>query len=187
MAYVGLRKPYVAKYNRISKTYSDGFKYSHAVSLNITPNYAEASLFGDDMQVEYEKSFTNATISLGTTSTPIEAASVMFGHTVDLANKKVTYKATDEANYVGLGVIAPEKVDGENKFVALIVLSAKFADSSEAFSTKADSLTFTTPTIEGSASAADDDGTWKITETFDDEASAEAFVKNYLNITDPSI
>lgn len=188
MAYVGLRKPYVAKYDRSTKTYSDGFKYSHAVSLSITPNYAEASLYGDDMQVEYEKSFTNATISLGTTSTPIDAASVMFGHTIDKSTNKVTFKATDESNYVGMGVIAPEKVDGDNKFVALIILSAKFADSAENFTTKGDQLQFNTPTVEGSAVAADDDGNWKITQIFDTEAAAEAYVKNYLNISDtPSV
>ncbi len=181
MAFIGLRKPYVAQYDRATKTYSNGFKYSHAVSMNITPNYAEASLFGDDVQVEYEKSFTNAAITFGSTSTPIDAASVMFGHTV--SEGQVTYKATDEANYVGVGVMAPEKVDGVNKFVALILVCAKFADSAETFATKADSLTFNTPTIEGSA-IADDDGVWKITKTFDTEAAAEAFIKTTLNITD---
>ena len=187
MAFIGLRKPYVAKYDKATKTYSLGFKYAHAVSFNITPNYAEASLYGDDMQVEYEKSFTNAAISLGTTSTPIQAASTMFGHTVDTANNKVTYKATDDANYVGVGVIAPEKVDGANKFVALIILCAKFADSAESFTTKGDQLQFTTPTIEGQAVAADDDGNWKETQIFDTEAEAEAYVKNFLNIETPSI
>lgn len=187
MANVGLRKPYVAKHNRAANTYSDGFRYSHAVSMNITPNYAEASLYGDDMQVEYEKSFINAAISLGTTSTPIIAASTMFGHTVDLEKNKVIYKATDESNYVGVGIIAPEKVDGENKYVALIILSAKFADSAESYSTKGDQLSFNTPTIEGSAVAANDDGDWKVTEVFDTEAEAESFVKEFLNISDPSI
>lgn len=187
MAYVGLRKPYVAKYDRATKTYSDGFKYSHAVSFNINPNYAEASLYGDDMQVEYEKAFTNAGITLGTTSTPIDAAEVMFGHTVDRTLNKVIFKATDESNYVGLGIIAPEKVDGANKFVAFIILSAKFADSAESFTTKGDQLQFNTPSIEGSAVAANDDGEWKITEVFDTEAEAEAFVKNYLNIADPVV
>ena len=187
MAYVGLRKPYVAKYDRATKTYSDGFKYSHAVSFNINPNYAEASLYGDDMQVEYEKAFTNAGITLGTTSTPIDAAEVMFGHTVDRTLNKVIFKATDESNYVGLGIIAPEKVDGANKFVAFIILSAKFADSAESFTTKGDQLQFNTPSIEGSAVAANDDGEWKITEVFDTEAEAEAFVKNYHNIADPVV
>lgn len=180
MAYIGLRKPFVARYNRSTKTYSDGFQYSHAVSMSVTPNYSEASLHGDDMQVEYEKSFNNATISLGTTSTPIQAADTMFGHEVN--GNRIIYKATDEPNYVGLGVIAPEKVDGENKYVAMIIISAKFADSADTLTTKGESLTFGTPTIEGSA-VADDEGNWKITETFNSEADALAYIKNYLNIT----
>ena len=182
MAFVGLRKPFVAKYDKATKQYSDGFRYSHAVSLSINPNYAEASLYGDDAQQEYEKSFTNATISLGTTSTPIQAASVMFGHKVE--GKKVTFKATDEANYVGMGIIAPERVDGVSQFVALIVLCAKFADSNEQYQTKGDQLQFNTPTIEGSAISADDDANWKVTEIFDKEEDAEAFIKEYLNIVD---
>lgn len=180
MAYIGLRKPYVAKYNRAANTYSECFKYSHAVSLAITPNYSEASLYGDDMQVEYERAFTNAAISMGTTSTPLQAASVVFGHQVDTANKKVIRKATDDSNYVGVGVIAPEKVDGENKFSAAIVISAKFSDSALNFTTKGESLAFATPTIEGNA-IANDNGEWLITRTFDTENEAKFFVEDFLN------
>lgn len=188
MANVGLRKPFVAKYNRATKTYSDGFRYSHAVSMGITPNYAEASLYGDDAQQEYEKAFTNAAITLGTTSTPIQAASTMFGHQVDIQNKKVIYKATDEANYVGVGIIGVEVVDGATQYVALIILCAKFADSAENYTTKGDQLQFNTPQIEGSAISADDDSNWKVTRIFDTEAAAETFIKDYLNISDtPSI
>jgi len=188
MAYVGLRKPYVAKYDRATKTYSNGFKYSHAVSFNINPNYAEASLYGDDMQVEYEKDFVNAAITLGTTSTPLQAADTMFGHTVDAENKKVTYKATDEANYVGVGITGVEKVDGVTQYIALIILCAKFADSAESYSTKGDQLQFNTPSIEGTAISADDDGNWKQTKIFDTAEAADAYVRDFLNISDdPSI
>lgn len=188
MANVGLRKPYVAKYDRASKSYSDGFRYSHAVNVNITPNYAEASLYGDDVQVEYEKDFTSAQITLGTTSTPIKAADVMFGHEVDYENKKVIYKSTDEANYVGVGVTGVEKVDGESQYVALIILCAKFADSAEAYNTKGEQLQFNTPSIEGKAISADDDGNWKERKIFSTAEAADAYVRNFLNIQDaPSI
>ena len=183
MAFIGLRKPYFAKLNRTTNTYSDGFRFSHAVSMNVTPNYAEASLYGDDVQVEYEKSFTNANVSVGTTSTPLKAADTVFGHEVDYTTKKVIYKATDEPNDVGVGVIAPEKVDGISQYVALIILCAKFADSAETYVTKGDSLSFNTPTIEGSASALDD-GRWKLTRIFDTELEAVNWVKDQLNITD---
>ncbi len=183
MAFIGLRKPYFSKLNRATNTYSDGFRFSHAVSMNVTPNYAEASLYGDDVQVEYEKSFTNANVSVGTTSTPLKAADVVFGHQVDYTTQKVIYKATDEPNDVGVGVIAPEKVDGISQYVALIILCCKFADSAETYGTKGDSLSFNTPTIEGSASALDD-GRWKETRIFDTELAAVNWVKEQLNITD---
>ena len=185
MAYIGLRKPYVAKYDKALKTYSNGFKYSHAVSMNVNPNYVEASLYGDDVQTEYDKEFVNAAVSLGTTSTPIQATSTMFGHTVNGNNVK--YKTTDEPNYVGLGVVVPEKVDGAKKYVGFVVKCAKFADSAESFTTKGDQLQFNTPTIDGIAIAADDEGNWKETETFDTEAAAEQFVANYLNCEIPSM
>ncbi|MBP5383559.1 MAG: hypothetical protein J6Y57_01130 [Lachnospiraceae bacterium] len=182
MANVGLRKPYVAKYDRQTKRYSDGFRYSHAVSMGITPNYAEASLYGDDSQQEYEKQFTNAAVTLGTTSTPLQAASTMFGHTIE--GKKVIYKTTDEANYVGIGITGVEKIDGKSQYVALIILCAKFTDSAENYQTKGDQIQFNTPSIEGAAIAADDEGNWKITKIFDTAEEADAFVRDYLNISD---
>lgn len=183
MAYIGLRKPWVAKYNKSNKTYSDGFKYSHAVSVNVTPNYAEASLYGDDMQVEYEKSLTNATIQLGTTSTPIEAAKVIFGHEVN--GQEVIYNATDEANYVGVGFVSVEKVDGDTKYVGAVITCSKFSDATENYTTKGEQLQFNTPTIEGKA-IPDEDGMWKKTKVFDAEADAESYVKGILNITEPT-
>lgn len=188
MANVGLRKPFIAKFDRASKSYSNGFRFSHAVSMGITPSYAEASLYGDDVQVEYEKSFVNAAVTLGTTSTPLQAADTMFGHEVDPATKKVIYKSTDEANYVGVGITGVEKVDGKTQYVALIILCAKFADSAENYSTKGDQLQFNTPSIDGTAIAADDDGNWKQTQIFDTEEEAVQYVKDFLNIQDePSI
>ena len=179
MAYIGLRKPFVAQLDLATGTYSNGFQYSHAVSVNITPNYVEASLYGDDQQVEYEKSFKNANVSLGTTGTPAQAASTVFGHTVN--EGKVIYKATDESNYVGVGVIAPEKVDGVTKYVALIVLAAKFSDPADALTTKGENLQFNSPTIDGVA-IANNDGEWKMTQAFDAETAAIAFIKDTLNI-----
>lgn len=187
MANVGLRKPFVAKYNRATKSYSDGFKYSHAVQFQINPNYAEASLYGDDAQQEYEKQFINAAITLGTTGTPLKAASTMFGHQVDFEKRKVVYKATDEANYIGMGITGVEKVDGVTQYIALIILCAKFADSAESYQTKGDQLQFNTPSITGNAIVANDDGEWKITEIFDTEAEAVAFIKEFLNIEDPAV
>ena len=179
MSYIGLRKPFVAKLDMATNTYSNGFQYSHAVSVNVDPQYVEASLFGDDEQVEYEKSFKNATVSLGTTNTPVQAASTVFGHTVNQG--EVIYKSTDIANYVGLGVIAPERIDGTTKYVALILFAVKFSDPPEALTTKGENLQFNTPTIQGVA-ISNGEGNWKKTNTFDTETEAITYIKGVLNI-----
>lgn len=84
MAYIGLAKPVVATLTESGGTasYSNGFAFGKAVSLDITPNYNEASLYGDNQQEESTKEFKNATVSLGITSIPVSAFSTMFGHAV---------------------------------------------------------------------------------------------------------
>ena len=56
MAYVGFRKPIVAKMTG-EKTYDEPFAFGNAVGLQVTPNYAEGSLNADDEQAEYDKEF----------------------------------------------------------------------------------------------------------------------------------
>lgn len=45
-------------------TYQTAKEFIGAISANITPNSAEASLYGDDKLMEYSSSFQNATVSL---------------------------------------------------------------------------------------------------------------------------
>ena len=44
MAYIGLRKPIIGKRNE-DGTYETPFRMAKAISVNITPNYAEGSLY----------------------------------------------------------------------------------------------------------------------------------------------
>ncbi len=181
MAYFGLRYPVIAKYDRSSGTYSDGFVCGKAVSLEVTPNYSEGSLYGDDEQAEYEKAFTNANVTLGTTTLPAEAAETVFGHDVDAITGEVTKKTTDEANYVGVGVVVDETVNGTKKYFAYIITCAQFSESAESFQTKGDSITFTNPSIAGLA-IGDKNSAWQIKQPFDDAASALAYIKTTFNM-----
>ena len=181
MAYFGLRYPLIAKYNRTTGVYSGGFVCGKAVSLEITPNYSEGSLYGDDEQAEYEKSFTNANVTLGTTTLPVEAADTVFGHTVDSQTNEVTKKTTDEANYVGVGTVIDEVVDGVKKYFAYIITCAQFSEGAESFTTKGDSITFSNPSIAGLA-IGDKDSVWQTKKPFDDAASALAYIKTTFNM-----
>lgn len=181
MAYFGLRYPIIAKYNRSTGVYSDGFTCGKAVSLEVTPNYSEGSLYGDDEQAEYEKAFTNANITLGTTTLPVEAAETVFGHTVDNATGEVIKKTTDESNYVGVGVVIDEVVDGVRKYIASILTCVQFSEGSESFATKGDSITFANPSITGLA-IGDKNSVWIDRKPFDDAATALNYIKTTFNM-----
>lgn len=185
MAFYGLRKPFVAAYNKETGTYSNGFQCGKAIGVTITPNYVEGSLYADDEQDEYEKAFQNASVTLNTNTLPIQAASTMYGHTVDTENNKITYKTTDESNYVGVGFVVSQTVSGIKSFVATIITCVKFTETSNEFSTKGESITYVTPSQEG-LGIADKNSEWKVQKTFDNADDAIAFIKSYLNIADVS-
>lgn len=72
MAYVGLRKPIIAKILE-SGEYDEPFACGKAIGLDVNPNYAEGSLNADDKQAEYDKEFTYAEVTLNTSTLPIAA------------------------------------------------------------------------------------------------------------------
>ena len=116
MAYVGLRKPIIAKLLESGK-YDKPFACGKAIGLQVNPNYAEGSLNADDKQAEYDKEFTYAEVTLNISTLPIEAHEKMFGHTVDTAKKNVKFNVDDQANYVGMAWVSVEKVDGVRSFI----------------------------------------------------------------------
>lgn len=186
MAFYGLSKPMIAKLDMKTGKYSDGFQLGHAVGTDVDPQYNESNLFGDNQMKETVKEFKYADVSVITTHMPIHAAKVIFGHKVDMEKNKVTYNTGDSANYVGYGFYANEKVDGVVKCVAAILPKVLFAEAAENYTTKGENIEFKTPSISGKGMALED-GVWKEKQTFDNEADAVAFIKEYLNITDITV
>lgn len=185
MAFYGLRKPFIAAYNKETGTYSGGFQCGKAIKVSVTPNYVEGSLYADDEQDEYEKAFVNANVSLETNTLPIKAGQTMYGHEIDETKGEVIYKATDEPNYVGTGFVVSQTVSGVKSFVATIITCTKFTEGAEEYQTKGESITYVTPTQEGLA-IPDKNGKWRIKETFSNADDAIAYIKEYLNIQDVS-
>lgn len=153
---IGMSKPIVAKYayDAASKkvSYSNAIYLGEAMTGTFTPNYAEASLYGDDHEVDSSKELTDVTISLGVTKLPINAHSVLFGATVD--GSRVSEKTTDTADYVGIGFISRQS---NNRYTAVVYPKAKFANGAETFNTKSKSVSYSTPTLNGTAVGSDKD------------------------------
>ena len=181
MAYYGLSNPWIAKYDVEANTYSDGFKCGKAVGTNVTPQYSNAKLYGDNRLVEEVNEFKNADVTLDVTELPLIAANVMFGHTIDNEAKKVVYKTNDVANYVGYGFYASELIDGKTTYIAVVLTKVKFAESAEGYNTKGDSIEFKNPALTGTGMA-NNNGEWKIKQTFEKEDEAVEFIKTTLNI-----
>lgn len=174
MAYIGLRKPIFAS-ARDDGTYDEPMALGKAISLEITTNFAEASLSADDGQAEYVKEFTNADVTLGTSTIPIAAMKPIFGHAAEVSGGAVVYNKDDQNSNVAMAVVAPEIIDDVRTFVAIFLPKVKFGDPSDSWETKGDSITFKTPSISGKASA-NDAGVWKETATFKTEQEAMTWI-----------
>lgn len=172
MAYVGLRKPIIAQLKN-NGVYDDPFEFGKAIGLQVTPNYAEGSLYADDVQAEYDKEFSYAEVTLNTSTIPIIAHEKMFGHAV--TEKNVKFKGDDQNNDVGIGWISVEKVNGVRSFIGNFLNKVKFSEPSEDYATRGESIEYKTPSITGRASTVDG-GDWKETETF----TAETEAKNWI-------
>lgn len=183
MSCTGLSKPYAARYNPETGAYSDGFKMGKATTFGVTANYANATLAGDNETAESEESFTNASITAGSTYWPIEAASVVFNHTV-ATDGEVKF-GSETPNAIGYGVVQDGKANGVKCFSADILTNAVLRESAESYTTRGDSVEYVTPALEGTA-IADKNGLWRRRKNFETLAEAEAWIKEVLNISEDS-
>lgn len=179
MAYIGLRKPFIASMKEDGK-YEAVKQFARAIQLDITPNYAEGSLYCDDAVGEEDKIFNYADITLGTDTIPLDFRVTLFGNKT--TEEEVVFNIDDIAPNVGMGIIKIEKVKGVKKYVAAVFPKCKFTEPSESVNTKGESITYNTPSIAGKAFA-NDSGDWKLTKVFTTEAEAIAYIKEKLPAT----
>lgn len=183
MAYVGLRKPIIAKMKEDGK-YEEPFKFGKAIGITVTPSYSEGSLNADDMQAEYDKEFNYADVTFNTSTIPIEAHDSMFGHKVGTeAEKTVDFNSNDQANYVGAAWISVEKVDGKRTFVGNFLDKVKFSEPSEEYTTKGDSIEYKTPNVSGRAVALEN-GDWKHTKACATENEAMEWINTKFGVVE---
>lgn len=176
----GLSRPVIARRTG-KKTYMDGFVCGEAMTTSVNPQYADASLYGDNKMVSSKKKLKNATVSMGTTRMPRVAETVMFGHKINAETGEVTYRAADEANYVGYGFISKEGIDEFIKYIACVLYKVMFSEGENSYETEGENINFKTPSVSGTAMP-DDDGEWMTRKQFDTEEEAYAWIRGVLNL-----
>ncbi len=181
MAQYKVAYPYVAaiqgEQENAEATYQNGLALGKMIDVEITPNFNEGSLYGDNALSEYVKEFKDLDVNLNTTSLPTEAFKMLFGQTVSEDNKEIKANINDISNYVGFGFVKGEMVNNVTTYFAVWFPKVKFTLPSEKCTTKGDSITWNTPNITGKGTS-DNSNHWKYTKMFDTEQQALAFIKD---------
>ena len=148
MATIGLDKLYYATITddeNGEEIYGTPTQLAKAISAELSVELAEATLYADDGAAEIVKEFKNGTISLGVDDIGSTTAAALTGVTVD-KNNVVVSNSEDGGDPVAVGFRA-KKSNGKYKYYWLY--RVKFGTPATNLATKGDSITFSTPTIEG--------------------------------------
>ena len=148
MATIGLDKLYYATITddeNGEEIYGTPTQLAKAISAELSVELAEVTLYADDGAAEIVKEFKNGTISLGVDDIGSTTAAALTGVTVD-KNNVVVSNSEDGGDPVAVGFRA-KKSNGKYKYYWLY--RVKFGIPATNLATKGDSITFSTPTIEG--------------------------------------
>lgn len=191
MATIGLDKLYYAKITEDengNETYATPVQLAKAMNADLSVELAEATLYADDGAAEIVKEFKNGTLSLGVDDVGASVVSDLTGATID-ANGVVVSTSEDGGDPVAVGFRA-KKSNGKYKYYWLY--RVKFGIPATNLATKGDSITFSTPTIEGTIlrrNKVDGNGKhpWKAEVTEGDSAvTADTITNWYKEVYEPS-
>ena len=190
MATIGLDMLHFAKITEDEngeETYGTPEKLAKAISADLSVELVEAILYADDGIAEIVKEFGNGTLSLGIDDIGSAVASTLTGATID-SNGVVISASEDGGDPVAIGFRA-KKANGKYKYFWLY--KVKFGIPATNLATKGESITFSTPTIEGTIMRRNKvDGRnkhpWKAEVTEGDtKVSAETITNWYKSVYEP--
>ena len=189
MATIGLDRLYYAKITENDageETYGTPSQLAKAISADLSVELAEATLYADDGASEIVKEFKSGTLSLGIDDIGSAAAFDLTGATID-KNKVLISASEDGGDPVAVGFRA-KKSNGKYKYYWLY--RVKFGIPATNLATKGDSITFSTPTIEGTIlrrNKADAGGKhpWKA-EALEGDVTAATITNWYKEVYEPT-
>jgi len=191
MATIGLDRLYYATITESEtgdETYATPTPLAKAISAELSVELAEAILYADDGAAEIVKEFKNGTLALGIDDIGATVASDLTGATID-DNHVLISTSEDGGTPVAVGFRA-KKANGKYKYYWLY--KVKFGIPATNLATKGDSITFSTPTIEGTImrrNKLDAKGKhpWKAEVTEGDaDVAADTITNWYKNVYEPS-
>lgn len=185
MSTIGLDSLYYATITEDAdgvETYGTPKVLAKAIKADLSVELAEAILYADDAAAESIKSFKSGKLSLGVDDIGIEKAQDLTGSTVD-KNGVLVSATEDIGKYVAVGFRAM-KATGTYRYFWLY--KVQFGIPATNLQTKGDSISFQTPTIEGTImrrNKADSKGKhpWKVEVTEGDNGVNATTLTNWFN------
>jgi len=148
MATIGLDKLYYAKITEDSngeETYATPLVLAKAITAELSVELVEAILYADDGAAEVVMDFTSGTLSLGVDDIGPTVAADLTGAITD--DNGVLVSASENIGTPCAVGFRAQKANGKYRYFWLY--RVKFGLPATNLQTKADSITFSTPTIEG--------------------------------------
>ena len=148
MATIGLDKLFYSKITEDAsgdETYGTPKTLAKAMQADLTVELAEATLYADDALSEVVKEFKSAKLTLGVDDLGKDVLEDLTGAKID-DNGVIVSASEDGGEPVAIGFRA-KKSNGKYRYFWLY--RVKFAIPSTNLQTKGDSITFSTPSIEG--------------------------------------
>lgn len=148
MATIGLDRLYYSKITEDTdgnETYAIPIPLAKAIKADLSVELAEAVLYADDGAAEVVKEFKSGKLSLGIDDIGMTAAEDLTGAILD-DNKVLISTSEDGGSPVAIGFRA-KKANGKYRYFWLF--RVKFGIPATNLQTKGDSISFQTPTIEG--------------------------------------
>lgn len=159
MAYTGLKycvfAPITTEEPFSPIVYGKGVVLGKMISANITMTRNSDPLYADDAIAESDNSITGGTISLNLDDIDDAARVSAFGVLKEGEPGSETYSETgDPTPYGGLGYIRVRKRKGVTSYVAYWVHKCQIAINTDSANTKGSTITWQTPTVDGTIMAA---------------------------------
>lgn len=148
MATIGLDRPYYAKITEDEngdETYGTPAALAKAIQADLSIELAEATMYADDSPAEVVKEFKKGTISLGIDDLGVDVASDLTGANID--NNRVLVSASEDGG--GPVAVGFRALKANGKYRYFWLYHVIFGIPATNLQTKGDSITFQTPTIEG--------------------------------------
>lgn len=185
MATIGLRDVHYAiatKDDATGTTYETPVRIAGAISANVNPNTASATLFADDGPYDSATTLGEIELELNMADIPPAVSAVMLGHAYN--NGLLVKKSTDVPPYLAIGYRSL-KSNGAYRYTWLY--KGKFTDGEQNNSTKGDDIEYQTPTLKGAFVKRAFDDAWQMEADSDDANVSGSTITNWFTaVVEPS-